>query len=238
MKKLLNYSEKVDESLKIVECKKMSNDILFQKYNILEGNIVSLKENQNIVLVEKGKVVDLKKEKGIYIIKDVQEENEIDKKIIIRKAENEELCVLFLNINEIKRNKYIIDKPIKCIEWKNGERGESYIRLEGSYDFKIDNILNFLSKVIGIRNHFSKQELIEKIRKYINNSIEKRIKQILEEYKLNINILTQKSKELNNCLKPNEYDIKLLEYGIKLICFDINKFEIVEKKFKFFQNNY
>lgn len=234
MKKFLKYSEKADENFKLVECKNLSNDLLFLKYNILENNVVSVKENQNIVLVEKGKVVDLKEEKGTYIIKDVEEEKGLNENLIIRKAENEELCVIFFNRAEIKNNKYIIDNPIKYIDWKNGESEEIYIKLEGNYDFKIDNILNFLSKVIGLRNHFSKQELIEKIRKYINNSIEKGINQISEEYKLDIDTLTQKSKELEINLKQNEYDIKLLEYGIKLLYFDINKFEITKKKFKFF----
>ena len=118
-----------------------------------------------------------------------------------------------------------------------GKSSEIYIKLEGFYDFRIEDTLKFLSKVIGLRNHFSKQELIEKIRKYIISSIEKGINEISEEYKLNIDTLVQKSKELEVKLKQNEYDVKLLEYGIKLLYFDVKDFEVSKKKFKFFKNN-
>lgn len=237
MKKFLNFSDN-NENLKVLECSSLSNDLLFVKHNILDTDLIKVAENQTIVLVEKGKVVDLKEEIGIYCIKevDINEENEFES-LIIKKAENEELCVIFINKERITKNKYIIDNPIKYMDWKNGKSTEIYIKLEGFYDFRIEDTMKFLSKVIGLRNHFSKQELIEKVRKYIINSIEKGINEISEEYKLDIDTLTQKSKELEVKLKQNEYDIKLLEYGIKVIYFDIEKFEIAKKKFSFFKNN-
>ena len=66
------------------------------------------------------------------------------------------------------------------------------------------------------------------------NSIEVGINEISEEYKLDINTLTSKSKELEVKLKQNEYDAKLLEYGVKLTYFDITNFDITKKKFKIF----
>ncbi len=237
MKKLLNFSND-SKNLKLIKCENLSNDLLFVKYDVSENDLVEVNDNQNIILVEKGKVIDLKEEKGIYEIKEIQEEaNEIFEGLVIQKAENESLCVIFLNRSEIIHNKYIIDNPIRYVDWKNGMSSEIYIKLEGFYDFRIEDILKFLSKVIGLRNHFSKQELIEKIRKYIISSIEKGINEVSEEYKLNIDTLVEKSKELEVKLKQNEYDVKLLEYGIKLLYFDVTDFEVSKKKFKFFKNN-
>ena len=236
MKKFLNFSN-YSKNLKLIECENLSNDLLFVKYDVSENDLIKLNNNQNIILVEKGKVLDIKEEKGIYEIKEIQEENNVFDELIIQKAENENLCVIFLNKSEIIHNKYIIDNPIRYIDWKNGESSEIYIKLEGFYDFRIEDTLKFLSKVIGLRNHFSKQELIEKIRKYIISSIEKGINEISEEYKLNIDTLVQKSKELEVKLKQNEYDVKLLEYGIKLLYFDVKKKKNKKKKFKFFKNN-
>lgn len=236
MKKFLNFSNN-SENLKLIECESLSNDLLFIKYGVSENDFIKLNDNQNIILVEKGKVLDIKEKKGIYKIKEIpEEENNNSDELIIRKAENENLCVIFLNKSEIIHNKYIIDNPIKYIDWKNGESSEIYIKLEGYYDFRIEDTLKFLSKVIGLRNHFSKQELIEKIRKYVISSIEKGINELSEEYKLDINTLVQKSKELEIKLKENKYDVKLLEYGIKLIYFDVEDFKVSKKKFKFFKN--
>lgn len=236
MKTFLNFSN-YSENLKLIECKNLSNDLLFVKHDVLENDLVKLNDNQNLVLVEYGKVVDLKEEKGIYQIKDIPKSSEIFEGLVIKKAENEELCVIFINKENIIHNKYIVDNPIKYIDWQNGKSTEIYIKLEGFYDFRIEDTMKFLSKVIGLRNHFSKQELIEKVRKYIISSIEKGINEISEEYKLSIDTLVKKSKELEVKLKQNEYDVKLLEYGIKLLYFDVKDFEVSKKKFKFFKNN-
>lgn len=232
MKKFLNYSGE-SENLKLIECKNLNNDLLFIKYDVSEDEIIKLNENQNIALVEEGKVTDLKKEQGLYSIKETNSK-EIDENLSIRKAENEKLCVLFINTSEIKHSKYFMNDPIKYLDWRNGFSREIFVKLEGYYDFKIENSLNFLSKIIGIRNYFSKQELIEKVRKYVIKSIEEGINELSLEYKLDIDSLVLKSKELEIKLKQNEYDKKLLEYGIKILYFDIKKFEITKKKFKFF----
>lgn len=237
MLKLLNYSgDKKDKN--IIECNRLTNDMLFLKYNVSEGDIIHIKENQFVIMFEKGKVLDVKENAGDFL---VGIDDKIDESIsndwenlVIRKSEDENLCVIFLNINVIAHNKYNISDPIKYVDWKNNESSEIYIKLEGFYDFKIENPKMLFSKVIGLRTHFSKQELIEKIRKFILNSIEEGINEISKEYKLDINTLTSKSKELEVRLKQNEHDLKLLEYGVKLTYFDITNFEITKRKFKIF----
>lgn len=227
-----------NKNTNILECKDLSNDIIFRKYNVSEGDIIKINSNQFVCMSEKGKVLDIKEESGNYVIQDAQIiDEEFDKtwkNLIIRKSEDEKLCVIYLNKNVIKHNKYFINDPIKYKNWENNEETEIFINLEGYYDFEIVNPRMLLSKIIGLRNYFTKQELIEKVRKYIINSIEEGINEISEEYKLNIDTLAENSEKLEIKLKQNEYDIKLLEYGIKLTYFDIKKFRIAKKKFKFF----
>lgn len=237
MIKLLDFQESLQD-IKIIECPELSNNIIFKKYNALEGNVVKVLENQFVCLFEKGKVLDIKENSGVYILQDIdikdEEFDSVWQNLIVRKAEREKLCILFFNTNIIKHNKYIINDPIKFKNWKNGEVSDIFINLEGYYDFKIDNPKMMLSKVIGLRNLFTKQELIEKVRKYIICSIEEGINELSDEYKLDIDTLILESDKLEIKLKQNEYDLKLLEYGVKLTYFDIKKFEINEKKFKFF----
>ena len=208
------------------------------RYNVSEGDIVKVSENQFVCVFEKGRVLDIEENKGTYKLENLDiKDDEFDsiwKNLIVRKAENESLCILFFNTNIIKHNKYIINDPIKFKNWKNGEFSDICINLEGYYDFKIENPKMMLSKVIGLRNLFTKQELIEKIRKYIIYSIEEGINELSDEYKLDIDTLVLESDKLEIKLRQNEYDLKLLEYGVKLTYFDIKKFKINQKKFKFF----
>lgn len=237
MIKLLEYKEDLLDK-KIVECNNLSNDIIFRKYDIQKDDIIKIKENQFVVIAEKGRVLDIKECSGIFCLQNIDKlDEEFEKEwgnLIIRKSEDTNLCAIFLNINVINHNKYLINDPIKYLDWKNDKASEIYIKLEGYYDFKIENPKMLLSKIIGLRNHFSKQELIEKVRKFILNSIQDGINEISKEYKLDINTLTEKSKELEVKLRTNEYDLKLLEYGVKLTYFDIEKFEVTKKKFKIF----
>lgn len=236
MKKLLEYKHK-DNEIKILESHNLSADMIFKKYDISEGDIIKVNSSEISLIVENGKVLDIKEE-GEYILSYTEGiDEEFEKQwgdLQVRKAENDGLCIIFINKEVIKHNKYYINDPIKYKDFKNNRQKEIKIKIEGSYDFKIENPKAFLSKVIGLRKHFSKQELIEKVRKYILNSIEKGINELSEEYKLDVEDLPENSKHLEIKLKQNEYDKKLLEYGVKLTYFDIDKLEVINKKFKFF----
>lgn len=235
--KLIKIEDVNDE--KIIKCSKLSNDMLFMKYEIIIGDNIEINKGEYAILINQGEVYDIQDEEGYYKIMNEIIDSDIDTKeewkdLHIRKTENDNLCVIFMNKNIIENNKYLISNPIKYIDFSRNEPLEIFISLEGRYDFKIENPKMFLSKVIGLRHHYSKQELIEKIRMYVLKSIEKGINEISEEYKLSIENLPENSKKLEINLKQNEYDRKLLEYGIKLTYFDINKFEIKNKKNKFF----
>lgn len=234
----LVFIQKEKSNKKVIESKHLGNDTIFKKYNVFEGDIVRIKENEIVLLIKEGKLFDVKEDIGEYyvdnpIVIDKKTVQEL-KKIKIRKSENEKLCVLFINVGILKNNKYIFNNPIKYVNWRNGESSEIYIKLEGLYDFKIENPKRFISQVIGLRNIYTKQELIERIRNYILNSIEEGINEISKEYKLDVNYLSEYSKNLEVKLKQNKYDEKLAEYGVKLTYFDITKLEVTNKKFKFF----
>ncbi len=224
--------EEILSNSKIIRCNKLTNDMIFMKYDINTDDIIDIGNNEFVALIYKGEVCDTKEENGIYLVKnEISKIEEEWKDLHIRKTEEDDLCVVFLNRDEIKRNKFLLEIETKNLNLINKEK---YVYLEGYYDFKIENPKMFFSKIIGIRKHFTKQELIEKIRKYVLKSIEKGINDILQEYNLDIKDLPKNSKKLELKLKENEYDKKLLEYGVKLINFDINNLEIVDKKMKFF----
>ena len=229
--------ERKDElyNRKIIECSELKRDIIFEKYSINENEIIKLQENQNIILFEKGKILDVKKSEGYYEIKNIDGENEkLDKEwkeLYIRNSENENLCVVFINLNVISNNRYRMNGKIKYVDENIKETKKKHIKIEAIYDFKIINPVKLFSKVVGLRNHFMKQELVEKIRGLILNSVENGIHNSCKEYKLDIENLA-KSSLLE--IKTNDYDLKLLEYGVEITNFKITDFEIINKKFNFF----
>ena len=65
MMKLSGFQENF-ENIKIIECPELSNNIIFKKYNVSEGDIVKVSENQFVCVFEKGRVLDIKENKGTY----------------------------------------------------------------------------------------------------------------------------------------------------------------------------
>lgn len=78
----------------------------------------------------------------------------------------------------------------------------------------------------GVREHYSKYELIEQIRKNAINSIEEGINELSNEYKLSIELVKTKTSELEIKVKENEYDLKLKMRGIKITYFELSELDI------------
>ena len=192
--------------IKIIQCDELKNDIIFVKYNISENDLINIQDGQCAIMLEKGNILDVESKNGFYVVNRNSKFNKnIDaewKNLYIRDSENETLCVIFLNLNLITNNKYVLNNsPIKFIDLKTDDFIKKHINLEAIYDFKIKEPSKMLSKVVGLRNHFSKQELIEKIRSLILNHLEKVINETLIEYKFDIDTLINNFKELDINLK-------------------------------------
>ena len=205
----------------ILQCNDLNNDILLKKYLINIDDNILLRENQLIILTENGKILDIEEENGLYKIEEGVSQKDYYlkewKNLIIRNAEKVPLSIIFLNKSIIKQNKYNIQKL---------KLGRHNIKIIGKYEFYIDKPEKFLSRVIGLRKYYSKQELIEQIRMYIIKSIEKRIEFVSKDDYIDSEIINNFYLEQNE-LVQNEFDKKMLEYGIILNSFNIEKIETV-----------
>ena len=85
----------------------------------------------------------------------------------------------------------------------------------------------FFSRVFGVRDHYSKLELLEQIRVQAVNSIQEGINELSNEYKLSMELVKTKTSELEIKVKENEYDIKLKMRGIKITYFELTDIDIV-----------
>lgn len=232
------YLEKIDDR-RINEISKndliddieLNNDILIRKVLLGEKNFIFVKEDQFVVFYGFGKILDIANEKGLYEVKEGESKKDLSSwNFIIQKAEDESNGVLFVNVSEIKNNKFYMKNLINYTDWTYEEEPfESKIRVQGVFNFKIIKPENFIKIVIGLRDHYSKPELLEQIRVFILKSIEEGIKELSEIHKVDIKTLVNNIHELKIKVNQNFYDEKLLSKGIKLTFFDIDKFELDEE---------
>ena len=193
-----------DEEYNIIECTKLDNNILMYKEKIDKNmhNLVKLKDKQYAIIFEKGKILDLISEEGIFTIIDVPNtsfpEELMDYQI---KDDNQQLCVIFFNMNVITNNKFYIRK-----KHKNDFYGE------GDFEFKISNPIKLFNKVVEIRTFYSREELLEKIRERISKIVVSVIKEQENEYILDSTAIREK------------IDI-FKDYGIKIVLCNINDIE-------------
>ena len=193
-----------DEEYNIIECTKLDNNILMYKEKIDKNmhNLVKLKDKQYAIIFEKGKILDLISEEGIFTIIDVPNtsfpEELMDYQI---KDDNQQLCVIFFNMNVITNNKFYIRK-----KHKNDFYGE------GDFEFKISNPIKLFNKVVEIRTFYSREELLEKIRERISKIVVSVIKEQENEYILDSTAIREK------------IDI-FKDYGIKIVSCNINDIE-------------
>lgn len=203
----MHFSKRLEEDAEyqIIECTKLDNNILVYKQKLDENQpyFVKLKNNQYAVLFEKGQIFDIIKEEGIYTIR-TEPNTSFPEELNDYKIKNNQdnLCLLFFNMDIITANKFYIKK-----KHKNNFYGE------GTFDFQIENPLKLFNKVIEVRNYYSREELLEQIRERISKIVTSVIKNhtntyIIEEENLNSSV---------NIFK--EYGIKIVASNIKNIQF-------------------
>ena len=227
---------------KAIECNELNNEILIIKKIVKEEKYVRVKENQLAILNQNGKILDLRGEPGLYEIKEGDMNLPEEWQFEIQKAEDESLNVLFINRADIVDNKFYILEPITYIDWTyEDEPIETKIKGEVIFNFTIDRPQNFLRLVIGLRDNYAKHELIEQIRPFIIKSIQDGIKELSNDYKVDIRTLITNPSSIKVKVKENKYDNKLLDKGIKVTFFDFINLEVdsntrnileVEDKFK------
>ena len=197
-----------DEDYEIIECTQLDNNILLYKEKLDKNRhyVVKLKDKQYAVLFEKGQIFDEINETGIYTIK-VGNKKEIPEDFKDYKIKNSQdnMCIIFFNMNTITNNKFYIRK-----KYKNNFYGD------GNFEFKIEKPLKFFNKVIDIRSYYSREELLEQIRERISKIVISVIKNSDNEYIIN-------KEDISSSVNIFE------EYGIRIISSDIKNIKFKKK---------
>lgn len=228
----------------IIQCDDMNDDILIRKLpdEIVDKKPFMLKEGQYAILYKAGKIYDAIAKKGTYEIEaskpsKSRKEMERWKDFTPPKPDNSGLCIVVFNMKEIANNSFHIDKPIKYIDWTKNVPLKAKFTCNGKFNFVIDDPALFFSRVYGLRDHYSKLELIEQIRKNAINSIQEGINELSEEYKLSIELVKTKTSELEIKVKENNYDIKLKMRGIKITYFELSDLDITAESNDLIEEN-
>ena len=236
-----------EEYNRLITCD-FDNYTLVNRYIIesKDDTYIYLNKDQIALLMEKEHIYAVCDKSGIYKI-DFEKnpaEKELDelkkwKKYKDDKNQNLPLSIIFINMKEITNCKFIINQPIEYIDYTKTKLDpdlnvsiphKSMCVGEGLYSFKIVNPCDFLSNMLGIRESYTKQELIERIRKDILASIEHDIKSSDEKYTIPLKLIKSKKNNISITADSNEYDKKIKKYGIKITSFSIEQFDEYETK--------
>lgn len=197
-----------DEEYNVIECTQLDNNILIFKQKIDENqhHVIKLKDNQFAILFEKGQVLDMIKEEGVYTIR-LEPNTSFPEEFNDYRIKNNDdpLCILFFNGNTITGNKFYLKK-----KHKNDFFGE------GSFDFEIEKPLKLLNKVIQVRSYYSREELLEQIRERISKIVTSFIKK-------HENELILKEEMIRSSV-----DI-FKEYGIKIVASNMKDIQFKKK---------
>ncbi len=203
----MHFSKRLedDEEYQIIECTKLDNNILVYKQKLDENQhyLLKLKNNQCAVLFEKGQIYDLVKEEGIYTIK-TEPNSSFPEELNDYKIKNnqDQLCILFFNLNIITHNKIYLKKKFM-----------NHFQGEGMFEFQIEQPIKLFNKVIQVRSYYSREELLEQIRERITKIVTLFIKEHPEEYKI-------KEEAIRSSINIFK------EYGIKIVGWNINHIQL------------
>lgn len=219
---------------KVIQCDELDNDTLVIRLpdKIENKKVFMLKDGQYAILYKAGKVYDAIHKKGMYEIdasKQAKTRKEMEKwrNFIPPKKDDSQLCIIVFNLKEITKNKFHIEKPMEYVDWSKDKPIKANFTCKGEFNFIIEDPYLFFLKVFGVRDHYSKLELIEQIRKQAVSSIQEGINELSSEYKLSMELVRTKTSELEIKVKENEYDLKLKNRGIKITYFELIDLDII-----------
>lgn len=155
-------------------CDPLSNDILLERgsrYDVLAGRkypfdntisdgcVIFVGENQALLIVENGKIIDFSMKEGVYLwstkttpgcfINDLPTElrtniEEIAKKITYSGANDHKQEVFYVNIGDITNNTFGLGSPVT---YCNPIYLKTYIEYFGMFSFKIINPITFFKTI-------------------------------------------------------------------------------------------
>ena len=175
-----------DQWKEYIKCDDLGNNILMRKVSTLNGIItkdsaIQVAPGQMAIIYENGKILDATAEAGIYTFDQSSSPSffagqfgdvfkEMWNRFVYNGGTSKEQAVFYVNAKEIMDNKFGTPAPIPFQDWSHPIPNQmtgamSPLRVEvkcfGKYTFKITDPAIFMSKVMGVADEYTKDDICE-----------------------------------------------------------------------------
>lgn len=243
-----------DQFLKPLQCDDMGNDVLMKKVTTEDGVIpngsrIIVAPGQVAALYDNGKILDATAEAGVYefktesspsffggdfgpVFKDMWERFKFGGGIA------KEQAVFFFNIKEIIDNKFGTQNPIPYKDWGHpltNPRTNSLmpmsveIKCFGKYSFKIIDPAKFMMEIAGVRDEYTKEQIVEQIRSEVIGSFQNITNSLGEDdKKIAALSLPNQTDEIRELMDKQIFDEPIRNRGLKLVTFVVESVTLTE----------
>lgn len=234
-----------DQWKEALRCEDMGNDVLMKKVTTPTGVIsnksaVIVGPGQCAIIYDNGRIVDASAEEGIYTFDSSSTPSlfagqfggmfkEMWQRFTFNGATAKEQAVYFFNIKEIIGNKFGTPNPVPYKDWGHpimNARTNSYIAMSvkvkcfGTYTIQIEDPFVFMSKIAGLSESYTKEQLAEQIRAEVIGSFSNVMNGLgSDKYKIEVLELPNKTDEIKAIMDEEVFDKPIRDRGIKIVSF-------------------
>lgn len=234
-----------DQWKEALRCEEMGNDVLMIKKTTPNGVIsnkstIIVGPGQVAIIYDNGRIVDATAEEGVYTFDSSSTPSlfagqwggmfkEMWQRFTYNGATAKEQAVYFFNTKEIIGNKFGTPNPVPYKDWGHpimNARTNGYIAMSvkvkcfGTYTIQIDDPFLFMSKIAGLSEIYTKDQLVEQIRSEVVGAFSNVMNGLgSDKYKIEVLELPNKTDEIKQIMDQEVFDKPIRERGIKIVSF-------------------
>jgi len=248
-------SELGDQFLTMIRCDNMDNNLLMKKVTredgiIPNGSRIIVAPGQVVALYDNGKILDATAEEGVYtfetqaapsffggdfgsVFKDMWD------RFKFGGAAAKEQAVFFFNVKEILGNKFGTPNPVPYKDWGHpltNPRTNSLmpmsveIKCFGTYTFQIADPAQFMSRIAGSAEEYTKEELVEQMRAEVIGTFSNVLNSLCEDaHKVEALSLPNQTDEIKAIMEEFVFDEPIRNRGIKIVSFVVESVTLDEE---------
>lgn len=244
-----------DQWKEALRCDEMGNDILMKKVTTPTGVIsnkstIIVGPGQVAIIYDNGRIADATAEEGIYTFDSSSTPSlfagqfggmfkEMWQRFTYNGATAKEQAVYFFNTKEIIGNKFGTPNPVPYKDWGHpimNARTNSYLAMSvkvkcfGTYTFEIADPFMFMSKIAGLAEAYTKDNLVEQIRAEVIGAFSNVMNGLgSDKYKIEVLELPNKTDEIKEIMDQEVFDEPIRSRGLKIVSFIVESLTLDEE---------
>ena len=251
-----------DQWKEYIKCDDLGNNILMRKVSTPNGIItkdsaIQVAPGQMAIIYENGKILDATAEAGIYTFDQSSSPSffagqfgdvfkEMWNRFVYNGGTSKEQAVFYVNTKEIMDNKFGTPAPIPFQDWSHPIPNQmtgamSPLRVEvkcfGKYTFKITDPAIFMSKVMGVADEYTKDDICEQMRSEVIGSFQNVLNELGNSvHKVPVLELPSSTDEIKKIMDEKVFDQPIRDRGLSIVGFIVESVTLDDESNKKIDN--